>query len=85
MYDILLQPLSSWPMDCWHPIIVRAERLDAVQRWAQLEGKSPAMREELAQRYVPRKASRQGRLLDAAFCGELIAVGLKVWWQIYGS
>ena len=28
-------------MDCWHPITVRAEKPDAVQRWAQLEGKSP--------------------------------------------
>ena len=42
-------------MDCWHPITVRAEKPDAVQRWAQLEGKSPAMREELAQRYAPQK------------------------------
>jgi hypothetical protein len=72
-------------MDCWHPIIVRAEKPDAAQRWAQLEGKSPVMREELAQRCAPRKPARQRRLSNVAFCGELIAIALKAWWHIHGS
>jgi hypothetical protein len=71
-------------MDCWHPIAVRAEQPDAVQRWAQLEGKSPVMREELAQRYAPQKPSRQ-RLSNATIFIELIAVALKAWWHIYGG
>jgi hypothetical protein len=72
-------------MDCWHPITVRAEKLDAAQRWAQLEGKSPAMREDLAQRYAPRKPSRQRGLSSAAICCELIVVAVKAWWYIYGN
>jgi ferric-dicitrate binding protein FerR (iron transport regulator) len=72
-------------MDCWHPITVRAEKLDTAQRWAQLEGKSPLMREELAQRYAPRKPTRRRRLSNAAIYCELIAVALKAWWQIYGN
>lgn len=72
-------------MDCWHPITARAEKPDAVLRWAQLEAKSPAMREELVQRYAPRKPARQRRLSDAAIYCELIAVALKAWWHIYGN
>jgi hypothetical protein len=72
-------------MDCWHPINVRAEKLDVAQRWAQLEGKSPSMREELAQRYAPHKPSRRTSLSNAAIYLELIAVALKAWWHIYGN
>jgi hypothetical protein len=72
-------------MDCWHPIYVRAERPDAAQRWAQLEAKSPAMREELVQRYALRKPTQHRSLTGATFCGELIAVALKAWWHIHGS
>ena len=70
-------------MDYWHPIIVRAESSGMFQRWAQMEGKSPTMREDLAQRYSPRKPARQGRLSNAAICCELIAVAFKTWWHIY--
>ncbi len=72
-------------MDCWHPITVRAENLNAVQQWARLEGKSPTMREELARRYAPRKPTRRRRLSNTAIYIELFAVALKAWWQIYGS
>ena len=72
-------------MDCWHPIAVRAEKPDAAQQWARLEGKSPLMREELVQRFVRRKPARQRRLSDAAIYCELIAVALKAWWHIYGN
>jgi hypothetical protein len=71
-------------MDCWHPINVRAERPDAAQRWAQLEGKSPDKRAELAQRYAPQEPLRR-RLSNTAIYVELIAVALKAWWHIYGS
>jgi hypothetical protein len=71
-------------MGCWHPITVRAEKPDAVQQWARLEGKSPVMCEELTQRYAPQKPSRL-RLSNAAICAELIAVALKAWWHIYGG
>jgi hypothetical protein len=69
----------------WHPINVRAEQPDAVQRWAQLEAKSPAMREELVHRYASRKPKRQRKLSNAAAYCELIAVALKAWWHIYGG
>jgi hypothetical protein len=72
-------------MDCWHPIAVRAEKPDASQQWAQLEGKSPIMREELALRYAPQKRTRQRPLSNAAIYFELIAVALKAWWHIRGS
>jgi|tagenome__1003787_1003787.scaffolds.fasta_scaffold19510676_1 hypothetical protein len=72
-------------MDGWHPINVRAESQDVVRRWAQLEGKSPSMREELAERYASRKGARHMRLSNAVICFELIAVALKTWWHIYGG
>ena len=72
-------------MDCWHPIAVRAEQPDAAQRWARLEGKSPVMREELAQRYTLRRPTRHRGLSNAAIGFELIAIALKAWWLIYGN
>ena len=54
-------------MDHWHPISVRAEKLDAVQRWARLEAKSPAMREELCERYARQRAKRKLRILLVIF------------------
>jgi len=72
-------------MDCWHPINGRAEKLDVAQRWAHLEGKSPTMREELAQRCAPAKPARQRPLSNVAIYCELIAVALKTWWHIYGN
>jgi hypothetical protein len=71
-------------MDCWHWINVRAESPGTVQQWAHLEGKSPTMRDELAQHYAPRKPARQRQLSNAAICCELIAIALKTWWHIYG-
>jgi hypothetical protein len=72
-------------MDCWHPIIVRAERPSALQRWAQLEAKSPTMREELAQRYSSQNPTRRRSLSNAAIYVELIAVALKAWCHIYSG
>jgi hypothetical protein len=72
-------------MDCWHPIAVRAEMPDVVQQWAALEAKSASMREELAQRFEPRKRARRLRPSNVALCGELIAIALKAWWHIYGG
>ena len=72
-------------MDCWHSIAVRAELPDAVQRWAQLEGKSPVMCEELAQRYAPRKPTRRQPFSNGTVYVELIAVALKAWWHFYSG
>ena len=72
-------------MDYWHPINVRAERPNAIQRWAQLEAKSPAMREELVNRYASQKPTRQRSFSNGAIYVELIAIALKAWWHIYGS
>jgi hypothetical protein len=54
-------------MDHWHPIRVRAKKPDVVQRWAQLEAKSPAMREELCERYARQGATRKPRILLVIF------------------
>jgi hypothetical protein len=72
-------------MDCWHPISVRAEKPDAAQRWAQLEGKSPSMREELAQRYSSQTLTRRRSFSNAAIYVELIFIALKAWWHIRSS
>ena len=72
-------------MDCWHPITVRAEKPDAAQRWAHLEGKSPIMREQLAERFAPRKPTQWRRLSSTGIYVELIVVALKAWWYIHGS
>jgi hypothetical protein len=54
-------------MDHWHPISVRADKPDVVQRWAQLEAKSPAMREELCERYKAQRAIRESRIPLVSF------------------
>ena len=72
-------------MDCRHPIAVRAEKPDVAQRWARLEAKSPLMREELAQRFAPRKPDRQRPFSNAAMFCEFVALALKAWWHIRGS
>jgi hypothetical protein len=72
-------------MDCWHPIHVRAEKPTPAQRWAQLEGKSPTMRADLAQRYALQKAAGRRGFSNAAIYCELVAVALKAWWHIYGN
>jgi hypothetical protein len=72
-------------MDCWHPISVRAEKPDVAQRWAELEAKSPLMRDELLQRFAPRKPERRRPFSNAAMLCEFFAVALKAWWHIRGS
>jgi hypothetical protein len=72
-------------MDHWHAIIVRAAAPDVVQRWARLEAKSPAMREELARRYALEKPARRRLISHAAFYSELLAVAIKTWWWIRSS
>ncbi len=69
-------------MDCWHPITVRAQKPDAIQRWAELEAKSPLMRDELAQRFALRKPRRQRPVANTAFTCELIVLVLKAWLYI---
>jgi hypothetical protein len=38
-------------MDVWEPYAVREHCRDAVRAWAELEGKSPEMTDDLSQRY----------------------------------
>jgi len=54
-------------MDHWHPISVRADKPDVVERWARLEAKSRAMREELCERYARQPAKRQSRIPVVSF------------------
>jgi len=66
----------------WHAINVRVEQLNAAQRWAQLEAKSPLMREELARRYATHNPARRQIFANATFACELIVITLKAWWHI---
>ena len=70
-------------MDRWHPNIVRADEPDVVHRWAELEGKSPTMREELYRHYVPQHTHLRNPIALIGVFGELLAALLDVCCHIY--
>ena len=52
-------------------IVLRAQTTDAIRRWAELEGKSTLMSEELIHRYVAIDASTQPPIIALTRIAEL--------------
>jgi hypothetical protein len=68
-------------MDAWEPYAVREHCRDAVRAWAELEGKSPQMAEDLLrQRTEPIRRPRNWAGL--ALSVKLLAWAAEAWWQI---
>ena len=66
------------------PHFVRADHSDPIRHWANLEGKSDSMsddlyREHTADEDVP--VPTQKKSLRLATLVEVVAVTLKLWWQ----
>jgi hypothetical protein len=68
-------------MNNWHQNFVRATSSDAVHRWADLEGKSPTMRQDLHRRFAAKRASKQRAALKIVMLSKLIAAVLNAWWR----
>jgi hypothetical protein len=68
-------------MDTWHSLPLRAEAADPVRRWADLEGKSPTMRDELYRQHASRKSRTFQELPQALMAIELIAALLNGFWH----
>ena len=65
-------------MDAWHCI---AERNDAIRRWAELEGKSAQMTEELYRRRVASIDRRVYWPVTVALLLRLAALVAEIWWR----
>ena len=65
-----------------YPTFVRANEADIVRRWADLEGKSATMREELYRRFVPQYTVRRFAQVRFDYFAELIAALVNTWWHI---
>jgi hypothetical protein len=68
-------------MQHWHPHIVRAERPGAVRQWADLEGKSPTMRDDLYQKYAEQPAPILKQRSRIVLLAELLVAALDTWWK----
>ncbi len=65
-------------MDAWQCI---AERNDAIRRWAELEGKSPQMSDELYRRRVAMLDRRVYGPVTVGLVLRLAAWVAEIWWQ----
>ena len=68
-------------MDAWEPYAVREHCRDAVLAWAELEGKSPEMVDDLIQEFRP-AANRPRDWTGLALGIKLLAWAAEAWWQI---
>ena len=68
-------------MDAWTPYAVREHCRDAVRAWAELEGKSPEMAEDLVRQYSPAQTSLD-RQLVIGFALRLAAWACESWWYL---
>lgn len=55
---------------------------DAVRAWAELEGKSSPMADDLARRYAPPAANSYDWRLAIGFGLRLAAWAVEAWWHI---
>jgi hypothetical protein len=69
-------------MDLWQII---AERNDAIRRWAELEGKSPQMSDDLYQEHVPTRNRRARWPLAVLLLVLLAALAAGVCWCAYSG
>ncbi len=69
-------------MDAWTPYAVREHCRDAVRAWAELEGKSPQMADDLIRRYNSPAAKCYDWRLVLGFGVRLAAWVFETWWHI---
>lgn len=69
-------------MGHWHPNFVRAQEPDLVRRWADLEGKSTTMRDDLYRQYARHRTAGGNTRQFIGILGELIVTALDAWWLI---
>jgi hypothetical protein len=64
----------------WEATInLRAKKPDALRQWADMEGKSPTMRDDLYRRHAARRLPRRSSLVLLATSGKLIAAFVHAW------
>ena len=68
-------------MDDWHRF---DQQHDEVRKWAELEGKSPLMTDDLCRRYAPSKDQSDGRPIGGRLLTQLVARAAKTWRRITG-
>jgi hypothetical protein len=69
-------------MDPWKELAAREECRDAIRAWAELEGKSPLMVEDLTQRYTPLPPRKFEWRLAFGFGVKLLVWLYESWWHI---
>ena len=72
-------------MDPWKEYAAYEERRDAVRVWADLEGKSPQMADDLARRYAPSAPTPRNWPLSIGMGVKLAAWFVECWWTITRS
>jgi hypothetical protein len=65
----------------WHPHFVRAGRADAVRRWADLEGKSATMRDDLHRQRSNQKIPSREWARPAMLLVESLVAALELLWR----
>jgi hypothetical protein len=66
----------------WHPESPRARSHDVVRRWADLEGKSETMREDLYRDNALRPMPSVKLQVGISVLGELVLAAIEAWWHV---
>lgn len=67
-------------MDHWDSLTtLRAPKSDPLRKWADMEGKSPTMSEDLYRRHVANRPPRRNALALLVMSGKLIAAAVHAW------
>jgi hypothetical protein len=69
-------------MDAWEPFAVREHCRDAVRAWAELEGKSPQMADDLVRTYSPTARRPFDWRLALGFGVRIAVWAYEAWWHI---
>jgi hypothetical protein len=68
-------------MDPWKEYAAREECRDAVRDWAALEGKTPAMADDLLRRYAEQASHSIDTPLAVVEGARLVAWAIETWWN----
>ena len=69
-------------MFAWHPNPPRTVSHDAVRRWAELEGKSETMSEDLYREHTLRPMPSVKSRVRISVLGEFVVVAIEAWWHV---
>jgi hypothetical protein len=62
----------------WNALLA-ARKSDPIQQWAEMESKSPTMRDEIYQRQMPAKTTRTNAIALLAVTAKLAATVVQAW------